>query len=363
MADPATITTAVSASFSFIKKYWKQFLIVFFIAMLIPPLIITTVINMLFPQLSEEKFETYKSLTEKTDINWTRFMAYDTVRLDNDHRENKPNESVFDLLKVKFIEYEIIEKEEIITKTVNGKKVTITVITKEYIPIKDIEIHGYDQIKELLTYLNYPLDKKEITVKEINDFLSEVDKREKYKIQTKILTDEEITEDFDEKHRQWYSALIEILPLIDPTAEFSPDEYIIPDIATQNPSVPSIWPTNGRITSEFGEYRITHTHKGIDISNITGTPVCSTAAGTVIAAGLEGNYGKRIMIYHGTDENANTYITIYAHLSQLKVSVGDKVSQGDTIGFMGSTGHSTGPHLHYEIRLNGEPINPRHFLS
>ena len=362
MADPATIATAVSASFNFIKKYWKQLLIAFFAAILIPLLIITTVINILFPQLPEEKFETYKSLTEETEISWARFMAYDTVRLDNYHRENKPNESVFDLLKVKFIEYEIIEKEEIITKTVNGKKVTETVTTKEYITIKDIEIHGYSKIKELLTYLKYPLDKENLTVKEATGFLSELDSKEEYEIQTEILTDSEITEDFDEKHRQWYFALIEILPLIDPTAEFSPDEYIIPEIVSQNPSVPSIWPTNGRITSEFGEYRITHTHKGIDISNITGTPVCSTANGTVIAVGLSGNYGKRIMIYHGTDENANTYITIYAHLSQFKVSVGDKVSQGDTIGLMGSTGHSTGPHLHYEIRLNGEPINPRYFL-
>jgi len=68
------------------------------------------------------------------------------------------------------------------------------------------------------------------------------------------------------------------------------------------------------------------------------------------------------MIYHGTDENGTTYVTIYAHLSQSKVSVGDKVSQRDLIGLMGSTGYSTGPHLHYEIRLNGTPINPRHFL-
>ena len=105
-----------------------------------------------------------------------------------------------------------------------------------------------------------------------------------------------------------------------------------------------------------------HLHKGIDIANMTGTPVYSTAEGTVIAVGSSGNFGKRIMIYHGTDGEGNTYVTIYAHLSQFKVSVGDKVSQGSVIALMGNTGYSTGPHLHYEVRLNGTPINPRHFL-
>ena len=363
MADPATIVSTVSASVSFIKKYWKQLLIVFFVIMLIPPIIITAAINMLFPQLPEEDFKTYKSLTKDTEISWASFMAYDTVRLDNYHRGNKPNESVFDLLRVNFTEYKIIENEEIIIKKVNEKEVKEIIIKKIYDPIKDIEIHGYSKIKDLLFYLKYPLNEENLTVKKITDFLLELDKKEEYEIQTTILTDEEITEDFDEKHRQWYFALVEILPLIDPTAEFNPDEYIIPELSSQSPSIPSIWPSYGRITSEFGEDRKTHIHKGIDIANTTGTPIYATADGTVIAVGSSGNFGKRIMVYHGTDENGNTYITIYAHLSQFKVSVGDKVLQGDIIALMGNTGYSTGPHLHYEIRINGVPINPRELLQ
>lgn len=70
------------------------------------------------------------------------------------------------------------------------------------------------------------------------------------------------------------------------------------------------------------------------------------AIGT-IAVGLSGNFGKRIMIYNGTDEEGRTYITIYAHLSQFKVDEGDKVSQGSLIGLMENTNYSTGPHLHY----------------
>ena len=125
----------------------------------------------------------------------------------------------------------------------------------------------------------------------------------------------------------------------------------------QNPNQPQIDPT-----SEFGEIRPTHNHNGIDIANIIGTPIYATADGTVIAVGSSGNFGKRIMIYHGTDESGATYVTIYAHLSQFKVNVGDKITQGTLIALMGNTGYSTGPHLHYEIRVNGSPINPRYLL-
>jgi len=200
-----------------------------------------------------------------------------------------------------------------------------------------------------------------MTVDRVTDFLNELNEEEEYEIEDAILTDEEISKNFDEKHKEWFFALVEILPLLDPTSEFNPDEFIIPEII-DNPDIPSIWPASGRVTSEFGEMRLTHIHKGIDIANNTGTPVKATANGTVIAVGSSGNMGKRIMIYHGTDENSNTYVTVYAHLSQFKVSVGEKVSQGALIGLMGNTGLSTGTHLHYEVRVNGIKVNPRYFL-
>ena len=361
MAEPITVASVSLNAAGLLKKYWKQVLICLLIISLIPAYIITAAINILFPQLSKEEFNIYKNLTEKTGINWYSFMAYDTVRLDNYLKENNPNESVFDLLRVRFKEYKIVETEKKITKIVNGKKVTETITQKEYILIQELEIHRYAPIKELLASLNYLPTEEIMRVKEVTNFLSELDKKEEYEIETSILTGDEITEDFDENHKQWYSALSEILPLIDPTAEFDPDQYIIPEFSS-NPSTPSIWPTQGIITSEFGEIRPTHTHNGIDIANITGTPVYSTADGTVIAVGSSGNFGKRIMIYNGTDETGATYVTIYAHLSQFSVSVGDKVTQGTLIALLGNTGYSTGPHLHYEIRVNGSPINPRSLL-
>ena len=361
MADPATITSIAVKTVSFIKKYWKVLLVALFIIILLPTFVIVTVINILFPQVSKEEFKIYKSLTEETDISWASFMAYDVVRLDNYLKENKPNESVFDLIKINFIEYEIIETEKEITKMVNGEEITETVTQKEYIVIRELEPESYTPVKELLKSLNYVMSEENMTVKNITDFLEALNEKEEYEIEISILTDEEISKDFDDNHKEWFFALMEILPLLDPTSEFDPDEFIIPEII-DNPDIPSIWPAGGTVTSEFGEVRKTHIHKGIDIANVKGTPIKSTANGTVIAVGTSGGFGKRVMIYHGTDENGTTYVTIYAHLSRINVSVGEKVNQGDIIGLMGNTGFSTGPHLHYEVRVNGIPINPRLFL-
>ena len=361
MAEPIIVTKISVYTASFIKKYWHIILILLFIIILLPALIFSIAINILFPQVDREEFNIYKGLTEETDIEWASFVAYDVVRLDNYLEENRPNESVFDFLVVDFKEYEIIETEEEITKIVDGKSVTETITQKEYKIIRELELQGYFPVKELLGSLEYDTLEENMTVKNVTDFLNDLNEKEEYEIETVILTDEEISEGFDEKHKEWFFALVEILPLLDPTAEFDPDEFIIPEII-DNPDIPSIWPASGTVTSEFGEVRLTHIHKGIDIANYTGTSIRATANGTVIAVGTSGNFGKRIMIYHGTDENGTTYVTVYAHLSQIKVSVGEKVDQGDLIGLMGNTGVSTGTHLHYEVRINGVPVNPRMFL-
>jgi len=361
MAEPITIAKISAYSAGFIKKYWHVILILLFIVTAIPFLMFSVALNILFPQVDREGFALYKSLTDKSEINWASFMAYDVVRLDNYLKENRPSESVFDLLKVSFTEYEIIETEEEVTKMVDGRPVTEVVTQKEYKVVRELELQGYTPIEEFLGSLDYDTSERNMTVNSVIGFLSGLNEKEEYKIETAVLTDKEISEGFDEKHREWFFALIEILPLIDPSSEFDPDKFILPEII-DNPDIPSIWPASGVVTSEFGEVRMTHIHQGIDIANDTGTSIRATANGTVIAMGTSGNLGKRIMIYHGTDDNGNTYVTVYAHLSEFKVEVGEKVGQGDLIGLMGNTGVSTGAHLHYEVRVNGVPANPRMFL-
>ncbi|TGE37041.1 LysM peptidoglycan-binding domain-containing protein [Desulfosporosinus fructosivorans] len=116
------------------------------------------------------------------------------------------------------------------------------------------------------------------------------------------------------------------------------------------------WPLRGPINSPFGS-RWGSVHTGIDIGGSTGTPFSAAAAGKVISAGWSGGYGNMILIDHG-----NGVQTRYGHSSKLLVSVGQKVTQGQRIGLVGSTGNSTGSHLHFEVILNGSTVNPLNYL-
>ncbi len=121
-----------------------------------------------------------------------------------------------------------------------------------------------------------------------------------------------------------------------------------------------IWPVSGRITSYFGGRRIfgrNDYHSGLDISTGYGVRVKAADGGTVTFAGWKGTYGKLVIITH--DNGIKTY---YAHNSSLDVSAGDKVSQGQTIARVGTTGRSTGPHCHFEVRVRGSAVNPLNYL-
>jgi murein DD-endopeptidase MepM/ murein hydrolase activator NlpD len=116
-----------------------------------------------------------------------------------------------------------------------------------------------------------------------------------------------------------------------------------------------IWPVSGPITSGFG-WRWGRMHEGIDIGAACGTPIRAAASGTIVYAGWMDGYGNLIVIDHG-----GGLATAYGHQSALYVG-GGSVSQGQTIGAVGSTGHSTGCHLHFEVRVNGTPVNPLNYL-
>ncbi len=123
-----------------------------------------------------------------------------------------------------------------------------------------------------------------------------------------------------------------------------------------------IWPVSGIITSPFGWRKnpfggAPEFHQGLDIGAPMGTTVVAAAAGTVISAGWFGGYGNYILI-----DNGGALATGYAHLSQIFVADGQRVQQGQAIGAVGSTGYSTGPHLHFEVRIHGKPVDPTPYL-
>jgi murein DD-endopeptidase MepM/ murein hydrolase activator NlpD len=118
-----------------------------------------------------------------------------------------------------------------------------------------------------------------------------------------------------------------------------------------------IWPVSGPITSPFG-WRWGRMHQGVDIGVPSGTPIHAAAAGTVIYCGWEEGYGNFVVIDHG-----GNLATAYGHQSSIAVACGQQVAQGQVIGYSGCTGHCFGPHLHFEVRINGDPVDPMGYLS
>jgi len=132
-------------------------------------------------------------------------------------------------------------------------------------------------------------------------------------------------------------------------------------------SIPSIWPVQGWISSEFGWRHPFRTrtggrssawHTGIDIASSKGTPIIAAGNGKVVSSGYMSGYGKTLIIDHG-----NNIETLYAHCSKLYVKKGDTVSRGDIIAAIGSTGRSTGPHIHFEVKVNGVRKNPLDYIK
>ncbi|MGA2167478.1 MAG: M23 family metallopeptidase [Terracidiphilus sp.] len=131
---------------------------------------------------------------------------------------------------------------------------------------------------------------------------------------------------------------------------------------TQLADAPSIWPIEGRVTSSFGEREDPFNgegtfHSGVDIGASYGAPVRATADGEVSAASMGAGYGREVVLDHGHD-----VMTVYGHLSAVAVLPGQHVIRGQVIGYVGQSGRSTGPHLHYEVRVHSVPVNPHKYL-
>jgi murein DD-endopeptidase MepM/ murein hydrolase activator NlpD len=135
------------------------------------------------------------------------------------------------------------------------------------------------------------------------------------------------------------------------------------DQGSRLPSAPSLWPARGWLTSEFGvrvdPYSAERAmHRGVDIATPHGAAVIAPSDGLVVFSGVEGSYGKVLVIDHGWGLK-----TRYGHLSEVLVSPGERVKRGARVALVGNTGRSTGPHLHYEVRVNGIPENPARFFT
>lgn len=145
------------------------------------------------------------------------------------------------------------------------------------------------------------------------------------------------------------------MPVVDDKPKSTFARSLTPSAGAVSATGNFIWPTSGTMTQSFRWY-----HKGLDIANRIGTAILAADAGKIIVAGWMDNagYGNRVMIDHG-----NGFVTLYAHMNSISVQVGQTVRRGDVIGQMGSTGRSTGPHCHFEIRRGGVNEDPMTYLK
>lgn len=132
---------------------------------------------------------------------------------------------------------------------------------------------------------------------------------------------------------------------------------VVKEVIPQNISVAFSSPARGTITSRFG-YRSSGFHTGIDIANPVGTPIYAAADGIVIKAETIGNYGRTIVIQHG-----DNMLTYYAHCDELLVNVGDEISLGTQVATIGMTGRTTGPHVHFEVRIDNKCVDPTNYVE
>lgn len=139
-------------------------------------------------------------------------------------------------------------------------------------------------------------------------------------------------------------------------------EHVISHTGKIMSALPLRWPLRGPVKSEFGRRQSPWTgkpeqHDGMDIGASPGTPVEAPAVGKVLLAGSGGDYGRHVMLDHG-----NGVRSLYGHLRKLDVKSGQRVERGQVVGLVGSSGRSTGPHLHYQVMVQGKPVDPRAFL-
>ena len=263
----------------------------------------------------EEVSETEEKNVDTIDLKETPEYELKLVSKNVDNNEEKVKEEIKENLVITYKYYDIAVNDETVTSvnTLEEAEELVNVLNEE---------NSEDSI-ELSILEQYSQKEDEIATEEV-----EVAKTE---VQEKITTTVE-----EEKKKEELEAM--------------PDVNGI-KLATR--------PVTGRITSRYGVSSSIRksTHTGLDIAATKGTPIQVVANGTVTCASYQGAYGNLVKVDHG-----NGVETWYGHTSKMYVKVGQTVTAGETIAAVGSTGNSTGPHLHFEIRVNGEHVNPQNYL-
>jgi len=374
MAEPITIISIVLKVAGFIKDNWRVLLPSVLAALLFPYFIYVIVTSILLPRIDQNILDSYVKASLENEINLSVLISYDTIRYFNDMKRAVPNESVFDFLVIDWCAYEVEEvikkREEVIIEENIVRQFTVVVdeveiemaVEKEFMLIESGSSQGFDRISQMLKskHFSYIKNAGDMTIPKVVEYLSGLDKSDDFVIDCYVLSGEEIISSFTRDQKLWYNGLSKMLAKMNRQFyESGSTPYaVIIEEGTESDYVPSIWPVDGYVTGYFGELRSGgYIHKGLDIAAASGSNIYAPGSGTVIFTGWQGGYGNTVMIHHGSG-----ITTLYGHLKKILVKKGQIVSRGDVIGLVGSTGRSTGPHLHYEIRINGKRVDPMNYL-
>lgn len=319
------------------------------IAIGIPVIITLTIFGIMLaflgscmPSAAVSMVEEYKKAAELAGCTWQELVVYDTVRFENDFEDAEPYLSAMDFLKLHYEKYEYIETEDggYWSLVSSGHLETPENICKWFGLQKDSDIQAVMEKAKEYTRPEYVI---QFTPKDLDELI--------------------IEKQFSEEQIEWADMLMTSGAL----EQMFGDVYDLPDYIESAGNGYFGWPTPElhTVTSKFAAVRkhpvlgINRPHNGVDISgaNAMGSPVCSIDEGVVTQVTLKGGErGINIKVQHNIDDDV--WVSRYQHLSEVKVSVGDKVKKGTVIGAVGNTGIGTGPHLHIELTYNGVLIDP-----
>lgn len=257
--------------------------------------------------------------------------------------------NIYNVKRILNNDKDLLNEVSVMKETLTNEK---ALLEQEIIKLDEEKVEINNKKQELVDAQKEFLDEQNKYLAQMND-LKSIESRKQSIINSLSDKDKELQEkigDLTDFNKELQNKLDELFEGIVGESDENPQEESF------------IRPTNGVVTSEYGEriHPITGQrgfHTGIDLASPSGTPIKASKSGVVVYSGWQGGYGRVVIIDHG-----GGYRTLYAHCSKLLVSEGQKVARGETVSLVGSTGNSTGPHLHFEVRINNKHTNPRQYV-
>lgn len=362
------------AAVSLVKKYWKPIAIVLFIShfgfLWVPFLFVM----FLTPSAGPDNIEIYKRVGEEANLSWVDMVILDTVRKENNF-EGLDADTI-DSTALDFWDLEISKYEKELTCSKSESDDTIDPKTKKVtskghshgggcysFELQYTSHSAGDSIRSKLDSLGY----SSYTLSQIIDSIEELDSEELYSARINYKNLDDLLIPFDQDKREWATMLLSSNMILNMYGEYIelPDHIDVVDGGFFAYPVPTLHV----ITSPFGNRidpitKKSSYHSGVDISgaNATGQPIIASADGKVLISVYSRTAGNFVKMQH-IDPDGNVWYTRYLHMSQLNVSEGDEVMQGDVIGAVGNTGRSTGPHLHFEMYYGNQIVDPFSYIS